>query len=321
MYIIGAGMAGLLAGAINQTATILEANSKLPDNHQAVFRMRSNRIGHYLGIPFEEIQVHKAIWFEGEERQISPRLAHYYSAKVTGKITQRSILNAESPVTRWIPPKNFVDLLAERCKGRIQFGQKIQSISPERIYIRAEKRDRQIDRKNTPIISTMPMPVLQRALHDYDIEENAPKFNTAEIFINHIEIKNCDTYATIYYPEPEFSVYRATIDKNILITEGIKPMSVRSLDEVKESLGITEKFHFSVLQNSLNVSKKISAISSEERHRIIYNATTGHGVYSLGRYATWRPKVMLDDVFEDIFVIKKLLAQDQYTKRNYKQGE
>ena len=318
MYIIGAGMAGLLAGAVNQNATILEANSRLPDNHQAVFRMRSNRIGHYLGIPFKEVQVHKAIWFEGKERQISPRFANYYSMKVTGKIIQRSILNSESPVTRWIPPSDFVQQLAERCKGRILFNQIIKVITPEQIYA---KNGLTYERKGMSIISTVPMPMLRKVLHDYDIEEDAPDFNTSEIFINRIGIKNCDTYATIYYPDPKFSVYRATIDKNILITEGIAPILKDEFNEIKLSLGIGESLPTDCSQNNVHIARKISDISSEERHRIIYNATTGHGVYSLGRYATWRPKVMLDDVFEDIFVIKKLLAQDQYTKRNYKQGE
>jgi len=319
MYIIGAGMAGLLAGAINQTATILEANSKLPDNHQAVFRMRSNHISYYLGIPFKEVQVHKAIWFEGEERQISPRLAHYYSAKVTGKITQRSILNTESPVTRWIPPTDFVQQLADRCKGRILFNQIIYAISPEQIYA---KNELMYERKGVPIISTMPMPQMQRSLHDWDIAEDHPDYGTSEIFTNHLKIKNCDTYATIYYPDPEMSVYRATIDGDILITEGIGQISDSELYIVQQSFGITQQLNFAYdLKNTLHKTKKISAIPTGQRHRIIYNATTGHGVYSLGRYATWRPGVMLDDVFEDIFVIKKLLAQDQYSKRSYKQGE
>jgi len=118
------------------------------------------------------------------------------------------------------------------------------------------------------------------------------------------------------------SVYRATIDGDILITEGIGQISDSELYIVEKSFGITQQLNFAYdLKNTLHKTKKISSIPSEERHRIIYNATTGHGIYSLGRYATWRPSVMLDDVFEDIFVIKKLLAQDQYTKRNYKQGE
>jgi thioredoxin reductase len=33
MYIIGAGMAGLIAGIMNGGAKILEASSALPDNH------------------------------------------------------------------------------------------------------------------------------------------------------------------------------------------------------------------------------------------------------------------------------------------------
>ena len=43
----------------------------------------------------------------------------------------------------------------------------------------------------------------------------------------------------------------------------------------------------------------------------MHKMTVDHGVYSLGRFATWR-NILLDDVVKDIDVIKSMMGQDKY---------
>ncbi len=139
MIIIGAGMSGLLAGALNPGSIIFEAGEDKGSNHQALFRCRKPDIGKMLGIPFKEVIVHKAIWLNGKEVNSSPRITHMYSKKVTGLITPRSIFDTDL-VVRYIPPEDFIYQLKERCN--IEYNRKIK-------YLWKDKR---------PIISTIPMP-------------------------------------------------------------------------------------------------------------------------------------------------------------------
>jgi hypothetical protein len=313
MYIIGAGMAGLLAGVMNQTATILEASDKLPDFHKAVFRLRTDAISHFTGIKMKEVVVNKAVWFKGQERQITPRLANYYSMKVIDCIQQRSILNID-PIKRYIPPANFVELLADKCRSRIKFGAKVVKINSE--FIEIDRQPIILDRRDHAVISTMPMPILRNLLHP-----NARKidFNTYPVIVSQFKVYKCDSYATIYYPDPKMGVYRATLDGNKLIIEGTRKITDNELSEVRESFGIQNIDP--IFLNKEHKASKISPIDSQYRQSFIYKTTINHNIYSLGRYATWRPSVVLDDVFDDIFVITNLIQQNNYEKAKYLQEE
>jgi cation diffusion facilitator CzcD-associated flavoprotein CzcO len=53
IVVVGAGMAGLLAGSMlrKDCPLILEARERLPHNHSAVLRFRSSIVGDTVGIP------------------------------------------------------------------------------------------------------------------------------------------------------------------------------------------------------------------------------------------------------------------------------
>jgi hypothetical protein len=58
---------------------------------------------------------------------------------------------------------------------------------------------------------------------------------------------------------------------------------------------------------------KILPIDNDERKRFIAWATDNFNIYSLGRYATWRPSLLLDDLVQDIRLIEKWgLLSDKY---------
>lgn len=306
MIIIGAGLSGLLAGALNPGSTIYEAGEEKEDNHQALFRCRSDQIGKILGLPFREVQVNKSIWMNGQEVQPTPRIIHMYSYKTSGKITNRSIYNIDSGV-RFTPPENFVEELKKRCN--IVYGKKI-------IYkvILDFKKDK------VPIISTVPMPLMLPML---GYREEEIKFNFKPIYVNKLIIDDCSTNCTVYYPSEATSIYRASIVDNMLIIESNKPLyDTDDFNMVINSMGLPRTIlSEQVLHNYEQKFGKITTIRNITRELIITNWTMKYGVYSLGRYATWRPKVMLDDVLEDIFQIRKMIHRGNYGILKHEQNE
>ena len=63
-----------------------------------------------------------------------------------------------------------------------------------------------------------------------------------------------------------------------------------------------------------NKIKTLVGEDEQKRRMVISKLTSNYNVYSLGRFATWR-NILLDDVLNDIYQIKKLIESDSYTKR------
>ena len=290
MIILGAGMAGCLAGVLNPNSRIHESAAGITNVHRAVLRFRSDAVSKQTGIPFQKVRVHKAIWYEGAERSCTPRLANLYAAKVTGVyLADRSIWNMD-PVDRWIAPHNFHQLLAHSCDDRIIFDSHV----------------RDIKHWERPIISTLPMHVLA------DIIGVKPPFdfNFKSIFINRFEVENCDVHATIYFPDNKLSLYRATLTGNNLILESTS-VDFYDVSIALRAFGIDDATMKQTSRGHEQRHGKIAPIPEAWRKEFILRATLDHGIFSLGRYATWR-NILIDDVLEDIYVIRRLIDQSKY---------
>lgn len=299
MKIIGAGVSGLLCGALNPGSTIYEAGPERDTGQKAVFRLRSERICDLLGIEFKKVKVHKAIWFDDRECAPSIQLAHMYSHKVTGKITCRSIFDIDS-VERFIPPVDFIDQLAERCD--IIWDYSIDGLSDTSV----------------PIVSTAPICVNAKlcGLAMQSVSSGG------DIVINRIPLEDCDSYCTMYYPSPEINTYRASITGDVLIIESIGGLTDRELNKICWSFGIPfKRSMLNHVKNKIQKNGKISSMDNKEREKIISDMTLNHNLYSLGRFATWRPKVMLDDVLDDICHIRRLIKCGVYHAIKHKQSE
>lgn len=294
MIIIGAGMSGLLCGALNPGSKIYEAGPEKESNHQALFRCKTNQIGKVLGINFKKVLVYKSIWLDDTEVHSTPRIAHMYSQKVAGKISGRSIVNIESG-TRYIPPLDFISQLKLRCN--IKYGVKFNY---------EDKLEYEF-----PIVSTIPLPNMLSMLN---FQNNIIYYGHKPIYVERITIPDCDSYCTVYYPDPSFSAYRASITGNILIIEGMRKIQSCDVETVRQSLGLPyDKFPtVNKFKNSTQSMGKILPIDNKFREKAIVELTMKYGVYSLGRFATWRPKVLLDDVLEDIWHIRKLIEGGNY---------
>ena len=301
MIIIRAGLTGLLCGAMNPGSTIFEAKKECDIEHEAIFRMKSDIISQQTGIAFKKVNVTKAIWFDGEEVLPTPRMIHLYSKKVSDQFTDRSISNIDSCI-RYIPPENFV----EQLKKKVHF-------------IKYEADFPLKDNGPHPVISTLHLPVILEKLGEKQIFSMTEKVNP--IYVNKFRIADCDSYSTIYYPDPDLSIYRASLNGNVLIIESMEELSGKENFIVMESLGIVGYFGNCFLKNHKQVFGKINEINEVARSRTILDLTMKYNIYSLGRFATWRPSVMMDDIVKDISVIHRLIEQGNYAANLYKQNK
>lgn len=293
MHIVGAGLAGLLAANLFPNASVFEKN-KRPNPHRALLRFRTPEIGNSTGIDFRPVTVRKGIYYQTKFHLPDISLCNYYSQKLLGIVADRSIWNIE-PVTRYIAPEDLHEQLLDRANGRINY---------EVDYFNCGAN---ISR---PVISTMPLPDLLTALNI----EHGMQFKRAAIRVERYRIPNCDVYQTIYFPSPETSLYRASITKDLLIVESASEDLSRDQDaerrweEVSAAFGI---YNASYIDSSSARFGKIADIEDRWRRAMIHRLTTDCGIYSLGRFATWR-NILLDDVLKDIGVIKRLIHSDGY---------
>jgi hypothetical protein len=295
--IIGAGLSGLIAGAMIPGSTIYEKQPTLPNNHGALLRFRSNKIGEALGIPFKKVRVTKAIWLYGAEVQPTPRVQNMYSGKVVGNYLPRSIGDI-APVDRYIAPYNFIDLLAKRCD--INYGY-----------------DAFVEQRSGwgPIISTIPMPITMAkmglAVPGGNLTFLHQPIWSKEYLCNHI-----DLYQTIYFPGSG-PIYRASFTGEKLLLEFNADPKIHGIDlyDVQQAFGIEDLME---LANPMPEKEqhygKLVPIEDYKRKTIMRNLTQDQNIYSLGRYATWR-NILLDDVFDDVFKIRSLIEMDDYARK------
>lgn len=296
MFIIGAGMAGMLAAHIfrNERPVILEAQSALPSNHEALLRFRTTKVADSTGIGFKRVEVRKGIVYKGVYAdKPNMYLSNMYSRKVTGEVRGRSIWNLDTD-TRYIAPPDFTQQMAKTLK--IEYEAPVVDL--ETIKSAALE---------APVISTIPMPLLMKIAG----WNNIPKFNSLPIWSIQMELVDpvVDVYQTIYYPDPDAAHYRASLTGNRLIIEFVrKPDNlVFDIDSILFDFGIRPWVIGSYGELKEQRFGKIAPISDDARKEFMYWMTREHNVYSLGRFATWR-QVLLDDVVGDCDVIRRLIS-------------
>lgn len=297
--VVGAGMAGLLAGSMlrNNLVSIYEKQESLPNNHSAVLRFRSSVVGDTLNIPFRKVKVIKAI--EPFKNPVAQALA--YSKKTNGSYRIRSSVSADGELCdRWIAPNNFIQQMNDLVNERILFG---QDFFTQKEVAFAE---------GVKFISTIPMPSLMKIL-EYPGEKKIQFMNVKGVNIEAV-IGNCDAHCSLYVPNPLLPFSRVSITGSRLTVECQHKKELLEDHKYAEAvlrqattlLGFTDLedlIHWQVKEQRY---AKILPIDDDERKRFILWATEEFGIYSLGRFATWRPGLLLDDVVNDVRIIQKL---------------
>jgi hypothetical protein len=315
--IVGAGLSGLIAATQFPQAQVFEANGPEAVQHKAVLRFRSDKLSRLIGIPFRKVTVRKSIYSAGRHKAPSIALANLYSRKTNGGYRDRSIWNLDT-VERYIAPEDLTEQMAEQIGNRIHWN---TGITP-------------FDLGEEPTISTMPMPQLIKMLRVKDHIMELPDdddFHFASITVDRFRIRDADVYQTVYYPDHDTSVYRASMTGSLLIVERMqnwKQLNVTGLnDRAEQYVQIAEREDnldmvmrsFGLLNTDIEKIElghtqrfgKISPVNDEMRRKFIYASTVRHHVYALGRFATWR-NILLDDVVDDVAIIKRLISQGHY---------
>lgn len=298
MIVIGAGMAGLIAANYfrKQNPTVIERNAALPDNHAALLRFRTDKVFRVAGLPATQVTVRKSIvWGADFMASCNPYLANKYSLKVTGKIEDRSIWRTETE-KRFIAPPDLLPRLADGCD--IKFGAE---------FFKREGDYLSMEGYHSRVISTMPMPVLMKILGWKDI----PQFSYKPIWVFTGEIDDCNVNQTIYFPDHEVPYYRASIVGGKFILEfatdpgdttGVLDQATEALDYFGIDISICAWSGFRKQEIG-----KMLPIDDTLRKDFMHWATSEYGIYSLGRFATWRP-ILLDDVVDDLAVIERMMS-------------
>lgn len=304
--IVGAGLAGLIAAHIFPNLPLVDARPEPTMGHNALLRFRSSVVGDVTGQEFRPVTVRKAIWAGSAVQQPSIRLANLYSMKVVGRLANRSIWDLE-PVTRWIAPPDFHDRLVESVGDRVTWGELFDFTLAG----------------DEPTISTAPMPtVLAQLGIDPGVE-----FVHAPIKVRRYRVDGADVHQTIYFPGPETQLYRASITGDLLICEFVTESNglfLEGHDETDDSFLLRNHVApaFGISANQLEPLPavdhqrygKIIPIPTAARKSLLRLLTERHGIYSLGRFATFR-NILLDDVVQDANIIKRLIAADDYERR------
>lgn len=274
--ILGAGMSGLLAANMlrRHDITIIEKKKELPNNHHAVLRFKTPEVGNILGIPFKKVNMIKTHVSYGNV--VADSLA--YSRKTTGQfLSNRSIIDGTVTAERYIAPRDLISQMAKDVKIN---------------YNSFEYTD------TFPHISTIPMPMLMNIL-DYS---PIPEFKSKPGVVFTGRILDCDAYVSVLFPGPDVPYSRATITGDQLIVE------FPNCCEVPDTIDLAHVYYHLGLHDSVVLDGafkhqdffKIIEIDDSERKKFMRWATVNFNIYSLGRYSTWRPKLLLDDLIKDV---------------------
>lgn len=283
--IVGAGMAGLLAGCMIRDHVIVEAQPHLPNNHHSILRFRSSVVGDVVGIPFKKVRMMKCVhpWQNPVADQLS------YSYKTNGTAQLRSAVTATGELSdRFIAPPDFIKKMSDMCT--VQLGTLFDPSSWA---------------EGQPIISTMPMPLLMNMLG----WREPPEFKTHKGFVLQCSVRSVDAYCTVYDPDPASAISRVSITGDRLIAELSWPQEAsKVLARATDLLGLPDRLVITDIGGVVEQQyAKILPINEDVRKKFIMWATERFGIYSLGRFATWRPGLLMDDIVNDVRVIQRLI--------------
>ncbi len=284
--IVGAGLAGLLAAHAWPKAGVVEAQPGPRAMHHALLRFRTENVSRLTGIEFRRVRVHKGVWSEQRLHTVPTiRLANMYAQKVVGRLSGDRSIWALDPVDRFVAPETLYEQLVETVGNRIQWDTRSLLLGGT-------------------FVSTAPLAVTAET-----VGLPAPACERAPITVVRCRVPGADVFQTVYFPDEDTPMYRASITGSLLIIEAMST-PVQTKEWLPRALVLVERaFALRGLQviDTVNQSYgKIAPIPEPQRKALLFKLTHEHGIYSLGRFATWR-NCLLDDVVEDIAAIKRLM--------------
>lgn len=282
--VIGAGHAGLIAAQMLRRelydVTVSEIKNELPLNHASVLRFRTDALQKALGVPLKKVRVIKDVV---DSRGIIPDSLNY-AKKVTGEYrTDRSVPIKPEVVERYVYDGNLSKLLSRDLN--IVYGVDAKAF-PEWMQ------------EQSPIISTIPMDSFTDGVTKEEFKRSHSTCITAHLV-------GVDAYLSAYVSNPDSFIARISVTGSLMQVDIEKGLSFASgdsaysfIDEALELIGIFTLYRDVTVH--AGSSTKLLPIDERERKRIIMKLTDDLNIYSVGRQATWRPKLLLDDVVDDV---------------------
>lgn len=310
MIILGAGLAGCIAGHLFPGSMLLEAGAPSEVGaHKALLRFSTDAISKITGIPFRKVRVRKAVIEAGSQYATVPTAAlNRYARKVTGHVSARSIGNLE-PGDRWIAPEDFHAQMVKRLN--VNFNWAVKSVS-KLMLTRNDFEGIELEEAEG-VISTIPLPLLLGTT-GIGKQYSSINFHRAPIYVQRAKIKDCDVFQTNYFPGSETDVYRASITGDNLIIESMhREPNATDWGLVCNSFGI-DPDSLSIGATTQQRFGKILPLPDDERHAILMRITQELNVYSLGRFACWR-NLLLDDLPADAEKIRVMMRMTDYQRK------
>jgi len=170
------------------------------------------------------------------------------------------------------------------------------------------------DMENTTFISTIPMPTLMKLL-DYQSDRREGFYFSNGLNVV-ARIRQCSAYASLYVPDPYYPFSRVSLTEDEMIAEisqaedGLAPPeTARWLAvEAAKLLGVEDHLDVDSIVAKPQKYSKILPLNENARRSFIHWATINHNVFSLGRFATWRPGLLTDDLVKDIRLIDSWIS-------------
>lgn len=290
--IVGAGLAGLITGYAFPRHEIFEAAPEPKEGHKALLRFRSNAVSDLTGIEFRPVIVRKAIHDGTQEVAPSIEAANLYSLKCLGRVVpDRSIWKLD-PVTRYIAPEDFYDQLIEGVGKRAHWNVNVQLAEAAR---------------ETTVISTVPLDITckQLGINPGVALERSP------ITVKRFRVADCDVFQTVYFPFPNTTMYRASITGDLMIVEFAGRPEGLWRGMLDRAFGALELEELGEVEQKYG---KIAPINPDTRKALVARITSEFGIFSLGRFATWR-NLLLDDVVNDAAIVKRLIKASEHDRR------
>lgn len=219
----------------------------------------------------------------------------------------RSSTEAKGEIAeRFIAPEDLID-------------QMVNNIPDEKLWLDNVFTSNSVflNNKTSKIISTIPMPALMKML-EYKSDCDFRYRRGANITFH---IKQCEAYCSLYVTDPNSSIWRISVTGDRCVVEcGEEILNDDNFDEVYrhtiDLLGIDEdRINAKYIDIKQQTYSKILPIDDESRKRFIMWASDNFGIYSFGRFATWRPGLLMDDLVQDFRIIMRLI--DGESKYNH----
>lgn len=304
MIILGAGLAGAIAnGRFSQLApSIFDAgrDKGCLDNHKAIMRIRDPRTALLLGCDVREVEVTKQVWFQQKlHNDATIQMNNLYSLRVSNEIHKKSISTLGTQ-------KRYI-IQGQIRPSNVKYEHNLVKVEPGVLYFETPHGEYCVEYDKC--ISTIPLPVLLEAA--YSNYFTKVQFNLFPIQVYRANLKiPCTTNQTIYFPEKRYAFYRATLQEGTIIAESRDTGSITrwEVGQMLKVFGLDESM---VIDEKATIQKngKMNSIDDNERKALIYRLTDDFGIYSLGRFAIWKP-IRVDHLVGDVEKIARMMAVD-----------